>query len=193
MATLSVSPPTPTVPLCSNRGTQSHYRRRCLIIAAHRHPVHAIRAGTPRTHRPCLGAGFCPARHTALLVPLRRGRRPRRPALPRSLLLSVGATLAVVPPMGRQSPPYAPQGTRRAGRTGSSAPYKIMPCRAGPMCPAVPPYPLQKPVIAKPVRTLAVAIRTPKRLPYDPLPYTQNSLRKPRLPEGILCPISIFP
>ena len=63
----------------SNRGTQSHYRRRCLIIAAHRHPVHAIRAGTPRTQRPYLGAELLP---------------------------------------------YAPQGTRRAGRTGSSAPAK---------------------------------------------------------------------
>lgn len=49
-------------------------------------------------------ARSCAARHTALLVPLRRGRRPRRPALPRSLFPSVGATLAVARGRGRAPP-----------------------------------------------------------------------------------------
>ena len=46
--------------------------------------------------------------------------------------------------MGKRAPPL-----RTTRNTPSRAdrvvrPYKIMPCRAGPMCPAVPPYPLQK-------------------------------------------------
>ncbi len=56
------------------------------------------------------------------------------------------------------------------------------------MCPAVPLYPLQKARHCEASAHTGVAIRTPKRLPYDPLPYTQNPLRKPRLPEGILMP-----
>ena len=88
-------------------------------------------------------ARSCPARHTALLVPLRRGRRPRRPALPRSLCPSVGATLAVARGRGRAPPLCTPRNApSRADRV--VRPCKIMPCRAGPMCPAVPPYPLQK-------------------------------------------------
>ena len=79
----------------------------------------------------------------ALLVPLRRGRRPRRPALPRSLCPSVGATLAVARGRGRAPPLCTPRNApSRADRV--VRPCKIMPCRAGPMCPAVPPYPLQK-------------------------------------------------
>ena len=88
-------------------------------------------------------ARSCPARHTALLVPLRRGRRPRRPALPRSLCPSVGATLAVARGRGRAPPLCTPRNApSRADRV--VRPYKITPCRAGPMCPAAHRTPCKK-------------------------------------------------
>jgi len=51
---------------------------------------------------------------------------------------SVGTTV------GKRAPPL--RTTRNAPSRADRVvrPYKIMPCRAGPMCPAVPPYPLQK-------------------------------------------------
>lgn len=71
-------------------------------------------------------ARSCPARHTALLVPLRRGRRPRRPALPRSLCPSVGATLAVARGRGRAPPLCTPRNApSRADRV--VRPYKPYP------------------------------------------------------------------
>ena len=108
-------------------------------------------------------AHSCPARHTALLVPLRRGRHPRRPALPRSLFPSVGATLAVARGRGRASPlrttRNAPSRADRVVR-----PYRIMPCRAGPMCPAVPPYPLQKARHCEASAHTGFAIRNPPKI-----------------------------
>ena len=52
--------------------------------------------------------------------------------------------------------PHSRQGTR-------ALPYKMLGCRAGPMCPAArqPPHPLYPSVIARPVRKLVVAIRFP--------------------------------
>ena len=51
---------------------------------------------------------------------------------------SVGTTV------GKRAPPL--RTTRNAPSRADRVvrPYKIMPCRAGPMCPAVPPHPLQK-------------------------------------------------
>ena len=51
---------------------------------------------------------------------------------------SVGTTV------GKRTPPLrtAKKSLHQADRV--VRPYKVMPCRAGPMCPAVPPYPLQK-------------------------------------------------
>ena len=106
---------------------------------------------------------------------------------------SVGTTV------GKRAPPLST--TRNAPSRADRVirPYKVMPCRAGPMCPAVPPYPLQK---ARHCETSANAGRgNPSSLPpgdrkgrpYDPLPHTQNPLRKPRLPEGILMPNFNFP
>ena len=74
------------------------------------------------------------ARPTALLVTLRRGGR-------------------LCPPVGLVL--YPRQGTR-------ALPYKMLGRRAGPMCPAAHRTPCKTPVIAKPVRTLAVAIRIPR-------------------------------
>ena len=52
-----------------------------------------------------------------------------------------------------------------APRQGTRAlPYKMLGYRAGPMCPAAHRTPCKYPVIAKPVRTPAVAIRIPRPL-----------------------------
>lgn len=137
-------------------------------------------------------ARSCPARHTALLVPLRRGRRPRRPALPRSLFPSVGATLAVAHGRGR-APPL--RTTRNAPSRADRVvrPCKIMPCRAGPMCPAVPPYPLQKArhchsQCAHWLWQFVLLKGSPTtRCPTRKIPSGSRGFRR-----GFLCPISIF-
>ena len=129
----------------------------------------------------------------ALLVPLRRGRRPRRPALPRSLFSSVGATLAVARGRGR-APPLCT--TRNAPSRADRVvrPYKIMPCRAGPMCPAVPPYPLQKARHCHSQcahwlwQSVLLKSSPTTRCPTRRIPSGSRGFRR-----GFLCPISIFP
>ena len=132
-------------------------------------------------------------RHTALLVPLRRGRRPRRPALPRSLCPSVGATLAVARGRGRAPPLCTPRNApSRADRV--VRPCKIMPCRAGPMCPAVPPYPLQKARHCHSQcahwlwQSVLLKGSPTTRCPTRKIPSGSRGFRR-----GFLCPISIFP
>ena len=63
----------------------------------------------------------------------------------------------------REPRPYAPSRTHCIGRTGSSASTRNF---VGDDAHIVPPYctPCKNPVIAKPVRTLAVAIRSPRPL-----------------------------
>ena len=62
----------------------------------------------------------------------------RAPPLRTARYASVGADDPV------RTPPYARLENRCHRADVGIGPYKIMPCRAGPMCPAVPPYPLQK-------------------------------------------------
>ena len=194
---------------------------------------------------------------TALLVPVRRGDPRGRPRegksakrrqwrMKRAGFEEVPRLAGTTVPVSRlarrwarEPLPYAPQGTRRAGRTGSSAPttlfvgadayigptgFSHIPGRARGPCPTksiivgrdpcVPPShrtPCKKPVIAKPVRTLVVAIRTPcpratarvaPTLPLSTFHFQLFSFSSfPRkIPSGsrgfrrgFLCPISIFP
>ena len=164
-----------------------------------RHPPHppAMRRGGVLP-RPITGA---------LLVPLRRGDPRGRPRegksakrrqwrMKRAGFEEVPRLAGTTVPVSRlarrwarEPLPYAPQGTHRAGRTGSSAPttlfvgadayigptgFSHIPGRARGPCPTkntivgrdpcVPPShrtPCKKPVIARPARTLVVAIRSP--------------------------------
>ena len=87
-----------------------------------------------------------------VLQRIRRGGRPRRPVLPHPLNAFVGATLAVARPW------HLLLHFRRGGRL----------CPPARVCTA----PLVNGVIAKPVRTLAVAIR----VPHTPLvPHIKNA------------------
>ena len=97
----------------------------------------------PRTHRPCVGAGFCPARHTALLVPVRRGDprgRPREGKSPKRrrwrkkrgdfeevprLAATTVAGNRLARRWAREPRPYAPPRNHCTGRTGSSAPTNL--------------------------------------------------------------------
>ena len=188
----------------------------------------------------------------ALLVPLRRGDPCGRPRegksakrrqwrMKRAGFEEVPRLAGTTVPVSRlarrwarEPLPYAPQGTRRAGRTGSSAPttlfvgadayigptgFSHIHGRARGPCPTkstivgrdpcVPPFhciPCKKPVIAKSVRTLAVAIRTPcpratarvaPTLPLSTFLFFILPTQKPSgshgFRRGFLCPISIFP
>ena len=62
----------------------------------------------------------------------------RAPPLRTARYASVGADDPV------RTPPYARLENRCHRADVGIGPYKVMPCRAGPMCPAVSPYPLQK-------------------------------------------------
>ncbi len=119
-----------------------------------------------------------------------RGRRPRRPALPRSLFPSVGATLAVARGRGR-APPL--RTTRNAPSRADRVvrPYKIMPCRAGPMCPTVPlaKSPSLRSQCAHWLWQSVLLKGSPTtRCPTRRIPSGSRGFRR-----GFLCPISIFP
>ena len=148
----------------------------------------------PRTQRPCLGAEFCPARHTALLVPLRRGRRPRRPALPRALCPSVGATLAVA--RGRDGAPplrttrNAPSRADRAGRPPlqNNAVYGGTHVSRCPTVPLAKSPPLRSQCAHWLWQSVLLKGSPTTRCPTRKIPSGSRGFRR-----GFLCPISIFP
>ena len=120
--------------------------------------------------------------------PIRRGRRPRRPAPQGFLLPSVGADASVRPPTLYRTPcknrviakPVrtlavairTPRPIRRGRRPRRPAPQGFLLPSVGADASVRPPAlyrtPCKNRVIAKPVRTLAVAIRAP--VPLAPLP-----------------------
>ena len=118
---------------------------------------------------PCnafVGATLAVARPLHLLLRFRRGGRLCPPAdnAPHSLQPFRRGGGLPRPREGQSPSPTLFFITQH--RTPVRPQYCKGPCRAGPMCPAAPPHFLRS-VIARPVRTLAVAIRIPR--PHGPL------------------------
>ena len=125
--------------------------------------------------KPSVGATLAVARPTAHLVPVRRGRR-----LP--TVVPTDSRPLLWPPIGA-----LPRNQLASSATGGASPISPTPRFTAPLVtppPGLAPRPMKNHVIAKPVRTLAVAIRTPR--PPQP-PYLKGLARRSR-DWGILFP-----